>query len=411
MFRILYDTALQTYQMGARVAALFSPKARKWVDGRKAQDLSSLNLNKPIWIHCSSLGEFEQGRPIIERIKQQHPEQQILLTFFSPSGYEIRKDYNQVDRVLYLPLDQKSNAQLFLEAVDPCLALFVKYDFWYHYLSQLVNRQIPFAVVAANFRTNHFLFRSAMKPILSLLQEATALFVQNEVSIQTLEQRGFSNALVAGDPRIDRVLANQPDSEICTELDLAGFEQVIVFGSLWLEDLEIVRPWIVEAVADPKTFVIIAPHDLSAKNVRLIQHNAGVFRRLSEVRAGESLGPDGLIVDTIGDLSSLYHCAHLAYIGGGFGHGIHNILEPAAAHIPILFGPKHGKFPEADELIQLKCSFAVQSSADVAATLRQLKSEAERGRIAEDLVLFLKKNRGATETIVTWLEAHNFIPA
>jgi len=411
VFRILYDTALQSYQLGARVASLVSPKAEKWIAGRAQQDLSNVNLNKPIWIHCASLGEFEQGRPIIEKIKQLHPSQDIVLTFFSPSGYEIRKNYAQADEVLYLPLDQKGNAHDFLDAIDPSLAIFVKYDFWYHYLATLTKRSIPFVVIAAHFRSGHFLFKRVMRPLLSLLKSAQAIFVQSPQSLETLEGRGFKNALVAGDPRIDRVLDSNPDSQICSELALSQYEKVIVFGSLWLEDLDVVRSWIRQAVADSKTFVIIAPHDIAPKTLRLMEHNSGLETRLSQVRAGSPLDAKGLIVDTIGDLSSLYRCASLAYIGGGFGHGIHNILEPAAAHIPIIFGPKHTKFPEANDLIALHCAFAVQSAADLAHVLHQLEDDTVRAEIASQMATYLEGSRGATDTIVDWLFAHNFISA
>lgn len=411
MFRLLYDTALQSYHVGIRAAALFNPKASKWISGRNEQDISSLKLLKPIWIHCASLGEFEQGRPIIEKLRLLYPDQHIVLTFFSPSGFEIRKEYNQVNEVLYLPLDQKQDARDFVDVIDPSLVIFVKYDFWYHYLSTLADREIPYIVIAANFPAGHFLFRSMLKPLLALLRSAECIFVQSEESLQNLTSKDFTNVRVAGDPRVDRVLSKTPDSTICSELDLAPYSQVIVFGSLWLEDLDIVASWIKQSVTDTNTFVIIAPHDISEKTQRLIEHSTGISTRLSQLRTSGTLDAKGLIVDTIGDLSSLYHCATLAYVGGGFGHGIHNILEPAAAHIPILFGPKHSKFPEAKDLIDLHCAFTVESKTDVAAALDHLQDQSTRAKIKKDIQQYLQINQGATDMIVAWLQAHNLVPA
>ncbi|MBX2815701.1 MAG: hypothetical protein KTR24_06880 [Saprospiraceae bacterium] len=403
LFQWGYDAALAGYRVAIGLAAPFSTKARKWVEGRRKQIIEPRD-DRPIWVHCSSLGEFEQGRPIIEMIRDRNEQIPIVLTFFSPSGYEIRESYPLADEVYYLPADHARSARDFVDRIKPRLAIFVKYDFWFHYLDALTIRKLPFLFVATILHPKHFLFRRSLTPLLDKLRQAEVLFVQNPSTKSLLEERGFTNAVVSGDPRIDRVLAIDSGTQLLGD----AFREIVVFGSVWLEDLDMVLPWIKDLLVQQDVQVLVAPHDISDKNVKSIMGLTGIKHRHSEWQTDAAL-PHSMVVDTMGHLSRLYHGATLAYVGGGFSAGLHNILEPAAAGIPIIFGPKYQKFDEAVILVEQKCAFSIRNFSELAEVLELLADAQVRSKIARDLSRFLTISGGATQVVVDWIDQQGFL--
>jgi 3-deoxy-D-manno-octulosonic-acid transferase len=350
-----YKTGIFLYSLFARILAHFNEKARLFVIGRKnwSKALSEKADRKAryIWIHCASLGEFEQGRPVIEEIKKQFPEYKIALTFFSPSGYEIRKNYEPADIVMYLPLDTKQNARRFLTLLNPEKVFFVKYEFWYFYISALKQRNIPLFIISAIFRENQQFFKNSPwgKWYRKMLLQFEHFFVQDEASAKLLKSIGLTNYTISGDTRFDRVASIAKSFKNFPIVEkFKGNSKLIIAGSTWKPDEEMLAEFINQ---NAETKIIFAPHEVSGANInRLGQMLKKTTARFSQIENFEVENLQVIIVDSVGILSSLYRYGDIAYIGGGFGVGIHNILEAATFGLPIIFGPNHQKFKEAVDL-------------------------------------------------------------
>lgn len=409
--RFIYNLTIAAYGLGIRLAALFSAKARQWTDGRKDWPAllraarRAMGEGPLIWVHCASLGEFEQGRPLIEWLKEHHPNYKILLTFFSPSGYEIRKNYERADLVFYLPLDTSRNVRRFLEIVQPQLAIFVKYEFWMHYLRVLQQKKIPHILISAIFRGDHWFFKSYGAPFRRLLSGFDHLFVQEEASRQRLEGVGIDQVTVAGDTRIDRVLAIAGQDRRFPLIDaFAGESPVLVVGSSWPPDEALLAPFFNEQLpADWK--VIIAPHEIKEEKIKTLEGSLQLpVVRFSQGDPEDMAGKRVLVIDNIGMLSALYGYGRLAYIGGGFGAGIHNTLEPIAFGLPVFFGPKYHKFTEAVSLVGAGGAFPVETTEEFQRLFAELQDEEQYDRAAQAARGYVEQNQGATQRIGEYLQ-------
>ncbi len=425
----LYDFAIKLFVLAIRLAAFFSPKARLWVNGRKDWRKSLANEPfivhrssfKVLWLHAASLGEFEQGRPVIEAFRERFPDWKIVLTFFSPSGYEIRKDYAYVDFVCYLPADTRRNARDFIDLIQPDAVIFVKYEFWANCLFELKKRNIPTVLVSALFRPSQPFFMWYGGFWRKMMGSFTHIFVQNQDSAQLLQSIGIQNFTVAGDTRVDRVLkiaGSAPENKVVQAFVGEVSIPVLVVGSSWEAD-EVV---IFQALQLPESLIpkesgsgssyklIIAPHEPSESNVQRICKQAGNAVRYSrwfEVTPPrhEEVSPqtNALIIDNIGLLNTLYRYGTVAYIGGGFGKGIHNTLEPAAFGLPIIFGPKYAKFEEARQFVARGAAFPVHNAAELATVLTKLQDLDFYQKASIEVRMYLEENRGATEKIMAFL--------
>ena len=407
IFRIVYKT-------GISIGSRWNDKAKKWVDGRMNWKQELAATWKPeegdvvVWMHCASLGEFEQGRPIIEKVKSQNQKAKILLTFFSPSGYEVRKNYNGADHVMYLPFDSSGNAAVFLDMVQPKLAIFVKYEFWHYYLAELSNRKIETILVSGIFRSTQPFFQRWGSFHRNMLNNFSHLFVQNESSKKLLGSIGLATkTTVAGDTRFDRVITAAEQWKPIEQVDaFCGDESVIVAGSTWAEDENILAEFIKDHATNQK--LIIAPHEIKTENINRLKELLLNSITFSELRIHHSL-PIAieitthrvLIIDNIGYLSRLYKYATVCYVGGGFNKsGHHNILEAAVYGKPIITGPNFQKFKESVELKKVGGGFTIKNSTQLK-QLMQLMNIREAGTIAGN---YVKENAGATNTIINWLQ-------
>lgn len=373
----------------------------------KSPTLGGELMNRCIWFHAASVGEFEQARPIIERLRREQPNRKILLTFFSPSGYEMRKDYDKVDYICYLPFATRRNAQQFISVFKPSMAIFVKYEFWPAYLRELKRQDIPTYNIAALFRENQAFFRWWGGPYRKLLRSFTTLFVQDERSRELLARYGYDNAVVAGDTRFDRVveiLRDQreiPQLMRFTEPEISAIHydaeppQVIVAGSTWPKDEELLARYLTE---HPNIKLILTPHEIDAAHLHFIFNLfQGRLVRFSEATLMNVNTNNVLLIDRMGMLSRIYRFATVAYVGGGFGAGIHNTLEAAVYGVPVLFGPRYHKFREAEDLIEVGGGFAVSDYASFAAAMDEaLAHPKEYGRKAGE---YVRSEVGATDKI------------
>ena len=401
---MIYNLTMYILELGIKLAALFSDKPAKMVKGhREVFDLLKSKIDRNaqyIWFHAASLGEFEQGRPLIERIRKEYPQYKILQTFFSPSGYEVRKNYDGADIVCYLPIDTPANAKKFIDLVNPCMVFFVKYEFWHNYLNTLYQKGIPTYSVSSIFRPNQIFFRWYGKSYQQVLKTFAHLFVQNEESKQLLAGIGVKNTTVVGDTRFDRVL------DICAaakQLPLVqkfkGDALTFVAGSSWGPDEDI---FIKYFNAHPEMKLIIAPHVVNDGHLKEIesklQRSSIRYTQATEENVGKA---DCLIIDCYGLLSSIYRYGEISYIGGGFGVGIHNVLEAAVYGIPVIFGPNNKKFREAQHLLANKGGFEIHGYDDFEQLMNKfLTDEAylkQSGKAAGD---YVKGNAGAMELIL-----------
>lgn len=401
----LYNLGIRIYQLLITIASLFNHKAKLWRNGRKgwkARLKASIGENKRIvWFHCSSLGEFEQGRPVIEALREKHPDIKILLTFFSPSGYEIRKNYSGADYIFYLPIDTWFNAKTFIEIVNPISVIFIKYEFWYHYLNQLKKRNIPTYVISAIFRPEQAFFKPYGGWYRKFLLNFEHLFVQNEKSKELLAKIGVNNVTVAGDTRFDRVIANAQHAKSIPMIEqFAKNAKVLVAGSTWPKDEEIIIEYFKKNPFGLK--LIIAPHEIHEQNIEKFIEKFG--QRAIRFTQSNSTDPNEaniLIIDTIGILSSIYQYGTIAYIGGGFGVGIHNTLEAAVFGIPVLFGPNYQRFQEAHELIDIGVSKSIGNLEDFSTAINSfVNSKDNLNKTKVSSQEFFNSKVGATETII-----------
>lgn len=405
----LYNFGISLYATAARMAALRSKKVQDMLAGQRAT-LDSLEEERKriapdgydVWIHAASLGEFEQGRPLIERLRREHPEKKILLTFFSPSGYNVRKNYDKVDTVAYLPFDMPGNVSRFLDAAKPKMALFVKYEFWGNYLEQLRKRAIPTYIISAIFRPTQRFFRPGGDWARAMLRNFNHLYVQDEASRKLLAGRGIENVTVAGDTRFDRVtdIMNSVKDIKIVEYFIGQSSFTFIAGSSWPADEDNYIPWLKE---HPEVKAIIAPHEFDRERLGLLRKRFdGGVRLLSELSFPSDLNGKErvLIIDCFGLLSSLYHYGSVAYIGGGFGAGIHNINEAAVYGMPVVFGPKHQKFKEASDLIVNGGGFEVKDKESTRTVLDKLLNDEETRHVAGTKAAnYIKSNLGATDKI------------
>ena len=406
----LYNFSITLYGFIIWLASFFNEKAALWIDGRKGlfEKLESqLEKSSPkkapiIWMHVASLGEFEQGRPIIESLKQNYPDYKIFLTFFSPSGYEIRKNYELADYIFYLPMDTKKNAQKFIEIIQPRLVIFVKYEFWYHFLNTLQSKNIPTILVSALFRPDQLFFKSYGALFRKILKGFDHIFLQNEASFELLKSHGYRKISLTGDSRIDRVAAIAKQAKSFEIIDqFANDSQVLVCGSTWPPDESILEGFIKNA---HEWKFIIAPHEIKESNIERLQNllpqNA---IRYSKANSASVKTAKILIIDNIGMLSSLYRYGKIAYIGGGFGAGIHNTLEPIAFGLPVIFGPKYKKFDEALVLVEKKGAFSVNNSADFESIMQKMTEKSFYKNASQEAQNYINQNRGATEKIIKYI--------
>ncbi|CAI8293687.1 MAG: 3-deoxy-D-manno-octulosonic acid transferase [Cryomorphaceae bacterium] len=390
---ILYTIGIQLHIIVIHIAALFNAKAKLWVKGRKAifQKLTeAIKENQDIvWFHCASLGEFEQGKPIIEGYKLKYPNHKILLTFFSPSGYEIRKNYDGVDWVFYLPSDTKKNAIQFLSIINPIKVIFIKYEFWFNYMTELNKKNIPFYSVSSIFRREQYFFKYDWAA--KQLNNVSHFFVQDKNSKELLQNIGFTNCTVAGDTRFDSVIANTQNSvSIPLIEEFTKNKTTIICGSTWTQDEALLAKYI---KGNPNYNYIIAPHEILQISALQKQTNALLFSKADNTNINNC---NVLIIDSIGILSNIYKYGDLAYIGGGFGSGIHNILEAATFGLPLVFGPNYQKFKEANELIELGGAKSISNYSELEITI--LSSINFNKSIAKN---YIKSNAGATEIIIS----------
>jgi 3-deoxy-D-manno-octulosonic-acid transferase len=401
---VIYNIFIYMYLMVALLLSPFNRKAALWYNGRKGFFRKWEGFNsggrKVIWFHCASLGEFEQCRPVIEEIRKLENNIFVLLTFFSPSGYEVRKDHPLADAVCYLPADTRSNSERFISTFSPSMAVFVKYEFWYNYLNALTGKRIPVYLISANFREDQIFFRWYGKWFCRMLHMFTRIFVQSESSLQLLSSVKVMDVTVAGDTRFDRVHSlSLSRREIPPVAVLSQGKFTIVAGSTWPPDHDLIIRFINETALDVN--FIIAPHEIVDAEIDRLE--AGIEKRAVRYsRAGnsESGKASVLIIDNIGLLSSLYSYGKLAYIGGGFGKNVHNILEACTYGLPVIFGPKHTNFREARELSVLQGAFPVYNYSEFRQTIEELAGFPDKlSRAGLTAKIYVQENTGASRII------------
>jgi 3-deoxy-D-manno-octulosonic-acid transferase len=407
--QFLYNLSIYLYSISIRIAAFFDPKAHLWIKGRKkifTQIAEKINPEDEIvWFHSASLGEFEQGRPVIESFRENFPQYKILLTFFSPSGYEIRKDYEKADYIFYLPLDTKSNAKKFIRLIQPKIAIFIKYEFWYNYLKVLHQNNIPTFFISSIFRQQQHFFKWFGAWFRKRLMQVSYFFVQNDESVSLLNSIGVNGVIKSGDTRFDRVykIAVQTKQFPLVEIFTKN-NKVLLAGSTWPIDEEIF-PQLLQKIDDLK--IIIAPHEVNHERIKSLKNKFDRSKTIlfSEANEVQMKKASVLIVDGVGFLSHLYQYCTFAYIGGGFGSGIHNILEAATFGKPIVLGPNHLKFAEAVDLIRLNGAFGIQKKEDLINVSEQLLTQKTVLQSATIVCKdYVKENRGATAIILKKIE-------
>ena len=402
---MLYNLAIVIYDFLVHLAAPFSRKPRKMMKGHwVVYELLRQQVEKGeryIWFHAASLGEFEQGRPLIEMIRAKYPDYKILLTFFSPSGYEVRKHYRGADIVCYLPFDKPRNVKKFLDIANPCMAFFIKYEFWKNYLDELHKRRIPVYSVSSIFRRDQIFFKWYGGTYRNVLKDFDHLFVQNEASKRYLSRIGIGRVTVVGDTRFDRVLQIRQEAK-----DLPLVEKfkgnnsfTFVAGSSWGPDEDIFLEYF---NSHPEMKLIIAPHVIEENHlVEIISKLKRPYVRYTRADERNVLKADCLIIDCFGLLSSIYRYGEIAYIGGGFGVGIHNTLEAAVYGIPVIFGPKYQKFMEAIQLLEAKGAYSIKDYEDLKNLLDRFQSdEVFLSETGDNAGYYVTSNSGAAEKIM-----------
>lgn len=420
----LYNTGIRLYTLGAKAATMFSPKVKTMMSGQhrtaatlrhRCQQLGIDGFD--VWFHASSLGEFEQARPLIERLRRERPQLKILLSFFSPSGYEVRKHYDKVDCVVYLPLDTPHRVRRFLREANPKMAIFVKYEFWGNYLQQLHKRGVPTYIIDSIFRPSQIFFKPWGGMFRKMLGYFQHMFVQDKASQQLLASVGATNVSVTGDTRFDRVTdimrttVQYPIVEQWIEqARRQGSQHVLIAGSSWQPDEECYLSYVLE---HPRLITIIAPHEFNENRLsKLLSAAPGRSMLYSDAEKAGRI-PDNvqvLIIDSFGKLSSLYRYGTIAIIGGGFGAGIHNLNEAAVYNMPVLFGPNHHKFKEAADLINAGGAFEYNSPQQLHHTLDSLLDPAANDKFekaANAAGKYIRDNLGATDKIYNFIFATN----
>jgi 3-deoxy-D-manno-octulosonic-acid transferase len=410
---LIYSLSIFFYRLTIHAAALTGhAKAKQWVAGRKnildhiAKSL--LPNERRVWFHCASLGEFEQGRPLIEKFRIQKPDFKIVLTFFSPSGFEIRKNYPGADYVFYLPLDTRPNAVKFISLINPEKVFFIKYEYWFCYFKEIKKRNVPLYVVSAVFRPRQKFFRWYGNFFRKMLDAVTFFFVQDDESAQLLGSIGISNCKVTGDTRFDRVAELAANSKPVPLVEkFKNGNKILVYGSTWEKDEQLVF-----SMLSDKTFaksglkLIIVPHEINEARINRLMHALKDFNAIRFSTANEETisSSNVLVIDNIGMLSSLYQYGSFAFVGGGFGKGIHNILEAAVFGMPVFFGPNYEKFREATQLIRYGGAFSIHSSGELKMLLTNfLNDENKLREVSAVSKHYVQSGKGATEKILEFV--------
>jgi 3-deoxy-D-manno-octulosonic-acid transferase len=403
----VYTLAIRLYGGLIRFLSLFNPKAKNWVEGRKnwTQIKNELQKNKgAIWIHCSSLGEFEQGKPLVKRLRQKYPDDKLVLSFFSPSGYIPNKNNKDFDFVFYLPLDTQKKAKELIGSLNPKMALFVKYEFWPNLFSTLHSHKVPIYLVSAIFRKNQVFFKPYGGWYKNVLKKVSHFFIQNQESAQLLLSIGLNNYTIAGDTRLDQVLSVK--SEDFKDKTLEEFTnnrtEILVAGSTWPQD-EIQLKKLLDA--NTNLSLVIAPHEIHEAHCSKIKD---IFKEIPIAFYTENPTKEELkkvrvlVVNTIGKLKYIYRFGKYSYIGGGFGAGIHNTLEAVVYNIPVFFGPKFQKFQEAKDLIQHQIGFSTNED-DFITTFNNLSKTETYQKACANIPKYLEQNKGAVEKVISKL--------
>lgn len=400
----MYNFVIYIYLFAVKLVSLFNPKVKLMVKGHsEVFDILKSKIEKDkkyIWFHAASLGEFEQGRPLMERIRRQYPEYKILLTFFSPSGYEVRKNYQGADVICYLPFDTPRNARRFVKLANPCMAFFIKYEFWQNYLKNLQKHHVPTYSVSSIFRKNQVFFRWYGGKYFKVLTRFTHLFVQNEVSKELLATLNIRNVDVVGDTRFDRVIEIfEQAKQLPLVEQFKKNSMVMVAGSSWQPDEDIFIRYFNE---HPEMKLIIAPHVIGESHLtEIIGKLKRPYVRYTQATPKNVEQADCLIIDCFGLLSSIYRYGEIAYVGGGFGVGIHNVLEAAVYGIPVLFGPNNQRFQEARQLLETKGCFEIHNYEEFKEKMDRLMTDApyleKCGKLSGD---YVKQHAGASDKVM-----------
>lgn len=406
MRTLFYNTLIFLSRLLLPLASIASPKVKLFYRGRKGliKDLKqsvSKSSSPKIWVHCSSVGEFEQSLPVIELLKKSHADWEVVVTFFSPSGYEAVNN-SLIDYKYYLPLDSPSNAKGFIEAVHPKLAIFIKYEFWYNFLKELKRREIPTFSVSSIFRPTQVFFKSIGGWNRRMLKAFDHFMVQDKSSLELLKSIGLKNASITGDTRFDRVLKIKEDTTRFPEIEsFCANKKVFIVGSLRPEDDEVVFKFVND---HPELTFIIAPHEITERHMSKIElaiNGCVRHSRMSEADYSKKV----LIIDSIGKLSRLYRLADFVYVGGGFSDGIHNILEPAVYNIPVFFGNEHYlKYKEAVDLASIGGAFPIESAAQLSEKLIKLEDKTVLAEVKANIEKYVNSNRGAAQKVVDLID-------
>lgn len=401
---LIYNLGIYLFSFLIKTASLRNQKAKRFIEGRKGQlkniEKELKGIGEVVWIHCASLGEFEQGRPLIEEIKLKYPQKKILITFYSPSGYDVQKNYENADFVFYLPLDTMRNAKRFVKAINPEIVFFIKYEYWLNFLTRLNKLKIPVYFVSAIFRQNQLFFKWYGGWYRKMLRMADHFFVQNAVSSELLESVNIKNYTIAGDTRFDRV-AHIVENVKAIDLveSFIDNKKTIVVGSSWKSEEALIKQYI---RINTEVKVILVPHEIENGNVENVLKQFGEKAILFSNASFDNLNDKQiLIVDCYGKLTSLYQYGDIAIVGGGFGVGIHNVLEPATFGMPIIFGPNYERFSEAVDLVEQNCAFPVNNIEEFNTVLTHLlKNNDTAKNIADKTAKYVKSNVGATQLIL-----------
>jgi len=407
---LIYNLVVRFYFILILIASFFNKKAKFWINGRKK--INYQHFQKSAWFHFASLGEYEQGLPVLISFRSVHPDVKVVITFFSPSGYEIRKNTPYADAVYYLPLDTAANASRFIDAINPSIAVFTKYEYWYHFFNELHRHHIPLYVISGIFRPGQVFFKWYGGLHRKMLTFVSHFFVQDEDSKTLLQQLDITQVTVSGDTRFDRVWANAQQPKAIPGInEFKNGRKLFIAGSTWPEDEQLVA----QLVKDhPHWKFIFAPHEISEEKINnlisLLPANTIKYSQLTidnSLLATHHSPPtthQTLIIDNIGMLSALYQYADIAYIGGGFGAGIHNTLEAAAFGLPVIFGPNYDKFKEAKDLIALQAGFSINNESELKKTFSFLVEDEKRHHsVSQKAKEYVKEHTGATETIMGYL--------
>ncbi|PJJ84008.1 3-deoxy-D-manno-octulosonic acid transferase [Mucilaginibacter auburnensis] len=404
---LIYSIGVRFYYALVYIVSFFNKKAALWISGRREQVVKP--QKNSLWFHFASLGEFEQGRPVLEELKKQYPYHPVIITFFSPSGYEVRKNTPFAEAVYYLPLDTSANAQHFIERIDPLVAVFTKYEYWYYFFSELKKREVPLYIISGIFRPNQIFFKWYGALHRKILSFVTYFFVQDERSVQLLNDISVNHTTISGDTRFDRVWANAQQPKAIPYIEeFKNGQQLFIGGSTWPVDEALLAVLFRQY---PEWRFIFAPHEISEDKIngllKLFPQNTAIRYSQLIAQRVQPVAQRVLVIDNIGMLSALYQYADIAYIGGGFGVGIHNTLEAAAFGLPVIFGPEYKRFKEARDLVAEGAGFSIANEAELTGIAGKLMNNAQDlAAAAQKAQTYVQQNVGATPKIVAHIQQH-----